>query len=820
MKKALICLLAALMILSGVLLVACNADVVAIAIEGAPESVKRGETIDYSAISIVVSYNDETQQKFKLTDDGVSYNEIDTSTTGNKTLTVTYKHASAQAVIRVEESQQFDDNLLVIAFDNARGYIEYQLAIKDKANKETEFYDKTVAYTVGTDNGYRFLPQITVDVEGEDVVLTDVNTEYTLYRLVNGSFVKVDDVSPWLSKVENNVYYFTQEAEGEVFRLDVTLGDRFEFIDDEMSRTVSQQFRVVSGYNVYDALGLSVLDNRNNESWKDIKSVQLPWDDKPLSGYGDVKQVILHNNITVTADNLPSNYFWQEGEPAKKEGGTSFNDANSNVQEHLRKYLVGSLKECYLGEEWEHEDDTEQRGLYVSNGIGLSGNYLRLSYDSGLGLDGIIPERGIYIVHDYKQTTGATRSYPESHYSFLCYTHAIEGLEEAGINGTRTIENVYFVGQTQKTDDNTLPVGLMMMTGDMANVRINNVIGLQWYCNATLDGVGVGTISIDKCKFYDSFSQMVFSWGLQRIDITGSEMKRAGGPLLILQTRTNDIDRETVVNIDDASNMESYLKGSEMWFQINNLPGEVVENLLAVATLPDAAHGTHFSNDEGMANLIAVVIPEPGDVFTNQHALHGTINVGNNSYGMADPFFNGLIGIGGVASAGATLTETTVTAMDALLDEGTRQSLSTLQVGFTTLAQSTAALPVAPIYKCGADYGIFDGKQLGGADAVVAGAAQLQAGAAQVQAVLQQAVQNLTALGDPYHNVEALTQLCEQWSELVAQLAVVGSHTGSADGSWSAGELAFWVNPGGLNASSPDMSLKHFMILLGAGSAE
>ena len=90
MKKILIFLLATLIAVSCITLVACDKKVTDVKIENAPSEVTRGESIDYSKINIVVTYDDNTTERLKLTDKSVDFDPVDTSTTGTKTLSVTF----------------------------------------------------------------------------------------------------------------------------------------------------------------------------------------------------------------------------------------------------------------------------------------------------------------------------------------------------------------------------------------------------------------------------------------------------------------------------------------------------------------------------------------------------------------------------------------------------------------------------------------------------------------------------------------------------------------------------------------------------------
>ena len=712
MKKILVFMLSLLFALSCVLLAACNATVTDLKIDNAPSQVTRGEEIDYSKINVVATFDDGTTKTFALTDSskGVSYKPIDTSSTGAKTLQAKYGGKTAQTTITVVGGDIDVDNVVVTEYNNTDGYNEYLEAKKEQTtNKEIEFYNRPEYYKVGTANGYLFLPVVTaIDENDEEVTLEKVETTYKLYKKDGDKFVEVtgDSVKTYLSNVEDNIYYFTAAAEHEVFKLEVTLGEGYTLLDEEMSTTVAQEFEVVSGYNAYDALGFSVLDNRNVKSWSSLKEHKFAWDNgKNLSDFTDVEQVILHNNITITASDLPANYFWKVNEPASKEGSVSYSDAERRVPENLREYLAGSLKEVYLGEDWEEGSDHHQRGLYVTDAIGLSGNYLKVDYVTNMNTNG---DNGLYVVHDFNQSEGKKSSYPESHSSLISYRH--EGVDYSTVKGNRTIENVYFVGQTSKTENDKIPAGLMMVSSNIADLKISNTIGAKWFCNATLDGLAEGTISLDGCKFYDSFSQMIYSYGQRAIDIKNSEMKRAGGPVIIMQTRTGDGAsgaRHTVLTIDSTKNMESWVSGAEMWFRINMEGSDsVVSTMLQMASLSDYYASTHYMVD-GKANLIAVVIPEPSKVMTNQYEIPGTVTIGGDEYGMDAPVYKALINLSATAGQGAALAETTRTQLSGQLGEY-EQYLGALKDGFTLVQNYTQALAYAPIYKCGNAYAYAD----------------------------------------------------------------------------------------------------------------
>ena len=845
-KKILIFLLTAVLVFSCVALIACNANVVGIKFKAdtLPVDVKRNDTIDYSTVKITVTYDDGTTKELSLTDKSVSYEPIDTSTTGNKTLTATFASQHDQATINVRELNVED--YTVTAFENSDGYVAYKEAVKEKPNNtEIEFFDRETPYTVGYVNGYKFVPKTTVTDGTTQIINDNVKTTYALsvkgssaYEALSGA-----NLTRYLSKVENNVYYFTEEAANKQFKLDVTLDGSYDTILDSTKKTVSQEFVVVNGYNVYDALGLSVLDNLNVKSWASIKNTTLDWDSKPLSQYGDVFQVVLHNNIEVTKSDLPANYFWTVGETAVG-NGISYADALGMAPQQLKHLLPGSLKETCLGEDWENGAHSQQRGLYSSDGIGISGNYLTLSYKTGFTVSGeganqtaSAPNGGIYIVHDFNQETNKTTLYPESHYNFVFYKKTNRE------NTNPTISNVYFVGQTKKTEATGIPAGVIMLTTEDIHATVNNVIGSQWFANVDLSGDET-SMTMSNCKLYDSFSQMIYSWYGKSFTINHSELKRAGGPLVIMTSAHEGQDRSKIAaNIDEytVNHMENWLTGNEVWFTINlgNEGNTVVPQLLGLSkALGEKYYKESGSGDDKkeMYNVLMVLIPTPGDIFDNQHKLGGQVTVGEDVYSMDDSVLALAGQLSSVAGEFVTLVNSLPAAVTGSLTQEQQGLLNMLKEGAAQMQTSTASLPFAPIYKSGDNYAYTaDMVHLNFSD-IIAGVKQLSFGASTIADLLKGAAAQYQAGGDAA-TAQALTALAAQftaWANKVnpiANLVTVADKTpldddfGQAvDTAWKNGWnsspefAAVWVNPGGLKPE-PDVNIKPFMVVFGAALA-
>lgn len=861
MKKVLVFMLAAVLVLSSVLLIACNANVVEVKFkeDTIPTDVKRNDAIDYSLIKIVVTYDNETTAEMSLTDKGVTYQGIDTSTTGNKTLTVNFGGKSAQTVIKVQELDVED--YTVTGFENTDGYRAYLEAIQEKENKEIEFFNREDLYTVGFVNGYKFIPKTTA-TDGTDAVTNDnVKTTYKLSVKSGSSYTELSgtELTKYLSKVENNIYYFTEEADGKQFKLDVTLDESYETILSAAKKTVSQEFVVVNGYNAYDALGLSVLDNLNTKSWANIKNRKLEWDTKKLNEYGDVKQVILHNNITVSKSDLPGNYFWTEGETSDLPGTISYKDALGRSPADLKPLLEGSLKEINLGEEWENNRQSGQRGLYVSDGIGLLGNYLNLSYSTGLVITGegdsqtvTAPNGGIYVVNDYTQETNNTKIYPEGHWNFISFRCKTEEAEQHKAE----IKNVRFVGQTQKTENTKIPCGLGMISSELLELKVDNTIGTKWFFNFNIDA-NTGNLTLDKSKFYDSFSQMLFSYYGSGMNVTNTALKRAGGPLIILQTPSyasgssgaldDDWTNAMDFNIDSTNDLENWLTGQEVWFSINaEGKSAAINQMFSMNKLLETQLGKKYirkvgSGQEEMTqyNALMLLIPAPGDIFDNQKHLAGSITIGDSVYSMDDPILN-------IKDTLQKLVDLANTVKDAV---GSNAQLEQLIAGAEALRDDNALtlLTTAPLHKSGNNYAYnnpsFEKPEeatLFVVPAVIKVLKQLSDGANGVVEALQA---NLTQIQQGIENTEnsggdatqlkaqaaAITVLISQWQawiESVKPMTDLAETASDADNqilakwkaNWQDSEnyTALWINPAPLGASGN----QYFMIIFGEAPAE
>ena len=619
--------------------------------ENTIKSYTEGDEIDYSTITLVLTYSDNSTSTVKLTD--ATYTPIDTSVVGKQTLTATYQEKSAEIQIEIMAKPKMP----IVSYSLPQTYIDYLNASKVKNEAdigEEEFFVKGEKYVVGTQNKFEFVP-VAYDEDLEDV--DNLKTTCKLYVLNGAVYELEEDYSTYMS-VEENMYSFTDDSIDKTFRLEISLDEEIYDTSDLISKEVVIEFIVKKAYNVYDTYGLSVMDNLNVENWKEIKKQQLKWDDKPLSEYiNQVDLVVLHNDVVINPDQLPSNYFWNEDLVTYEAALSAAKTADSNwVGEGKLGYadkLLGSLRdgvaegeseESYthgnnypndliantykdgtvIIESWENEN--MQKGIFNTDRCSISGNYMTLSTTNS---------QTRHLTTVVSSAYGDSKKQaPVSHWAVFKFIKTSENVED---RLDVSIENIFMLGNMGKGTKSEVPAGLMGINVLCDSVTINNVKTSQFYTHMAVDSDtrhegAVCTLNFNNSRMTDAYSNMFYLWR-SKVNVTNSIMKNAGGPLFIL----TDSDREVsegvpangdndgpVLNVDGKSILESYATGQESWYRMYNAQA-LFTQLNGMSTLMKANQGINkaffhkrsvvgSTEPQEMANVIAVIIPNPGSI--------------------------------------------------------------------------------------------------------------------------------------------------------------------------------------------------------------
>lgn len=656
-----------------------------------------GEEIDYEKIEITLVYNDTTaNKKIKLTEEGINIlQDVDASVYGSQTLKVSYLGFEAEVEVIVK--------VIKVAIDQFSAPQSYKDYISKSSGQITDSESEFAVgrsfsnpYKVGNINKFEFVPL--ASYEDWDLGLIQIPNPKTVIKLYtidlsngeeNVEYTLVDNPATYV-EAENNMYRFNDDAVGKLFKMEIYLDPEvyeYSFGDISLARVTLDCIKVEEAYNVYDNYGLSVMDNLNVKNWAEIKNGRkLKWDDKYLTEYTDVELIILHRDITIYADSLPSNYFWSEEMPGYEVAlGNAKSVDTYTGKTNFAERLKGSLRDGVQGETYNHtngmvglEDGKDQnvyggvdynedwecvnvqKGLFNTNKCNISGNYKSI-----FTKDSATRHFTSIITQDFAGSEALTSQNPVGHWSIFKLFKTKAQINE-GKELNLKIENVFVKGNMPKVNEPCQEAGLMFANTFVDELEVNNVITTQFYTHIVADGGerAQSKLNFTNSRMTDAYSNMIYLWR-SKVKVENSIMKNAGGPLFIMcdanRTDTPEAGDAAgpVLNVDNNSVMESWATGSEAWYQIWNAHG-LFSQLQGMGTMlkyhPSIGKGIlHNVNGAGQVNIIAVIIPEPGSIMNPSQELIGKINIygkivrnGEEEFSMNNPFAQAIKSFGSV----------------------------------------------------------------------------------------------------------------------------------------------------------------------------
>ncbi len=684
MKKRFSVIIALIMVLAIAVpvLASCvnEKDVKSIEVVEPTTTFKVGETIDYDNLKIKVTYEDNSTETKTVKALKATYTKADLSKVGNTSYTVTFKGKTATVNIVVEENQQGDiKDFQAQTFVEPSFYTNYRTKSQIGSEEETraDFRIKGEVYEVGNANKFIFRPTATgLDLEEHNIqTVTNVKTTAKVYSkdTKGGTYAEItgDDLSQFVT-IDDNTYKFSEEAAGKFVKLEISIDSEEYDVStlEESLRTITVECVIVDGgYNVYNQLGLSVMNDMQKQAWADLwgaaatwdntsktyvlspKSgetpVQLEADSEPLYTYvGNIKWVVIHSGFELDANQMPSSYFWSETDE-------DYNTAMSSISglEDMQAKLKGSLKDGTNNSTTYRVLDlipgtatvaetgisvNMQKGLFSTSKVSVSGNYnsviVSAEYKAG--------ERNLITVVDHGGNSDSLPPAPVPHWAVfqIHMPISVEGIEKS-----YDIKNLSMKGNCAKDDIDAdtkakgVPAGMMMANCYANNMTFGNIISETFFTNVVVDGFGATVqtpegsieaptgVDILNSKFYDSYSNMCYMWR-SNVNIENSELIGAGGPLFILADGQSHFVDDAVQHTDDEganltvdtdSVLESYATGNESWYATYNA-GPIINQFKG--TLDPMLRNFNKTiikteNKLDYINLIAAIVPSTDLIF-------------------------------------------------------------------------------------------------------------------------------------------------------------------------------------------------------------
>lgn len=609
-------------------------------------TVAKGTEYDTSNIVVEFTYSDD--EKVTVTASELDFVLPDTTqVSDNAKLTIKYDNYSFDVTIRVVATEAdvnsvssftswsnniYKDNIT----NNTVGFYNHTYnATTDLEEGDDEKYLGIEPRYVGTDNPFVLdLTMAGYDGAGEFIPeVTNVRTNITV-ALIEGTTETVLDetTTPKLSEMVtfetiNAKFQFKTAAQGRTFK--VTVEPANKEVGTQTIMKVETILKVTEGFNVHNAKELSVYDNSGRDynwdnvaDWNAIKEPILTAAGLPLN-YVPTK-ILIQNDISITAEDVPSTMFWSNTDEKYEFWDYDKNDYDAhNARFSTLASKVGGVDEN--GKEIELAGsmiDRDHTGVYhfnfnnTNSQLELVGNYFNISVAQFPRA--VVETTGREAVEGtdnrWVNTSEDAYSYMTSHSTLFCHTfraYDAQGrLTNTDANMTKETsiswKNLDFTGNGSATDEAQYSGSIILFKSYRVNSDIYNCVSNYFAINylmaegdselstAMTGHAFNGEYRIDYCKGYSSYQALLFANGAKHMLVSNSEFVKSSGPAIITVFHDYEdyVDYQTSKNWDEHdfnpscldivnTKVESYVSGQEPWFMIN-APGMDLENLLGL----------------------------------------------------------------------------------------------------------------------------------------------------------------------------------------------------------------------------------------------
>ena len=581
------------------------------------------QTHDLSGLKVVVTYdNGDTKTVDKNND--MTITPINVNQLGEQTLTVKYLGLTASLKVKVVSNES--DLYKILGFDKPTFQTDWEFARLQHSDNaattkfdesELTFANRTQSYKVGDENPFVYLPIITaVDDEGNDVEFGE-GTNYTSkvkVELKEGStYTELTGTALTNMVAVDNTkssFDFEQAAVNKTFKITVEPENNpYEVAP------LSIEVEVVDGWNAHTVADLSRIDNNTKavDDWAEYKAA---------NGITQNAQdgIVLHGNMVLSVNDIPKSYVYNyDANGANVDGATAENNGSLKVK-----------KSIYCR-------DTQSPFAIYGNYFTVDASHLPLTKEFGSEDFG----------HTYIFAFGGDdNEYPGTK-------------QKAG-----KVESLYMIGNASKDDSEDLKGGINGIISSSENLVIDNCISRAFLTHVnTVDAIASTTnpevnyavkTTIKNSHMYDSYSMMVFAWGDVEVEVDTCEFKRAGGPTIMatqVVERHNTVENDPTTEVVDeirSGNVvikntvtESYLAGTEGWFDLTPGAAQAVESITALSgglaqfstalqkqSLPVTPKQL-TTNDGGLQklNLISLLLSNADNPVASAYGLTGEITI-------------------------------------------------------------------------------------------------------------------------------------------------------------------------------------------------
>ena len=623
-----------------------------------------GDEVNLDGLSMKAFFNDGSERPVALSDVKIILGEEDisdnlnkiTETEGTKSVQIVYEseYGTKGKVLNFTVNGETIILPIVDSFELPMFVTDYYSSIQNATDDDSAtkfesnyFVNDDAIYVVGDDNAFKFLPvaddadmNVHTNVIVNTTVKIKVDTEYvelakTLIPDSNYEYeYKYNDDVMFVEYAAENKFVFTEDAIGEIFAISVLPDETVYEFEDLVA--IEFEFKVVDGYNVYTADELCLIDNMNRIEWASKKAA-LGLTNVQTNG------IILHSTLSVTKANIPEAFMYTLPDSYNieykliKDGKTYTGSPEYLSDPELKLDLY--LDRTFIWDAYKAKDtnvlETERLSIYsrkIADGesFAIYGNYfsidlskmpLSASFEAGAAKPDTAESVEGWYKPDFSNTSfinvyGNTNTVDGADETCLFENFAVRG--NAGTDYLVVTSNTKGYqaesGETLVFCGGTAFTKMGYITSEVKNVRVYECFTA--FVNIDYENVGCA-MSFDKTKVYDSASSAFFGWGVVNATVNQSYWKRSGGPLVLLQNhdyRNGSVGANFVIN--DNCVFESYVGGSEPWFQSVGATG-IIAQLKAIDDIWNMINKTMLK--DGKMNLMVLIMSNgvnPKEVLT------------------------------------------------------------------------------------------------------------------------------------------------------------------------------------------------------------
>ena len=573
-----------------------------------------GDDYSFDDIKMEVVYNDGSTET--IGKDKLKIGEFSTTVAGD--YDVKFKYKDKEITVTLKVTSNIDEAYDIFEVEESKHFVQYYNSIKEtpssEADPESIFYvrgrSEETMYVVGDDNEFSYQLNLTaLSPEGEyveDVKSTKAITTFYVKDSYDGEYRKLEDdeVYNYVEVINSTTTYKFKEGENaatnKFFKLEVRPYYLKDFQLSNVSRyTKTLEFKVVDGYNITDAKQLGILYNNKDQSHYEhddetLFSLYDDWNTDILNKNNiirkdDLSGIILHNDITITAKDIPSRYLGLRDKTvtSRSDSGEITNVEAVYVDKNNNEWVLIDDIDAVIDVANGHTGKCDGTNIYcheVKEGkpFNIYGNYFTLNAKLPTVDTGILPTYGSTTsLFKFVSTYSELESDPETLGASTLSQEEKDAINAIAVDSSKNavvnFYNLNSIGNAQRTDstnkdknkDSARMGGLIFFKSCAATVNVYNSIVKAYLVNFYMEK-RLSNINLKNVKSYDAYQSILYNYRGGNLNVKDSELKRAGGPVMLVNFDYDSADERQILNVNfENTILESWVSGLEPWFSVN-----------------------------------------------------------------------------------------------------------------------------------------------------------------------------------------------------------------------------------------------------------